>query len=269
MPKVAALMIQKDEVDLLEPWILYHGDLFGYDNLYIWDNGSADPRIADLIEKWSDRGVRFFDGARRPERYRDKGRLLGDQIGNLERFAYYDFFLPLDCDEFIALKAIDGVIETRREKILAAFDALDPDADLFAVDYNHPNSLGVRNRFFGWEFNKKFVRNNAFVSMDHGGHTIVTKSAKPATPSPFAYIHFYYRPFAHMRENSRAKLILQPEILELPEAALRQNRLGRYLVMDEAEYLAEFVAMEAKVRAYQAPDLEAFFHRFGRKLPFC
>ncbi|PPQ37828.1 Glycosyl transferase family 2 [Rhodoblastus acidophilus] len=269
MPKVAVLMIQKDEADLLEPWILHHGEIFGYDNLYVWDNGSSDPRLAETIELWSDRGVRFFDGARRPERYRDKGRLFADQIRNLERFGHYDFFLPLDCDEFIALKATEGRIETRREAILAAFAALDTGDDLFAVDYNYPNSQCTRNRFFGWDFNKKFVRRDAFVSMDHGGHAIVTHSGRPAAPTDFAYIHYYYRPFAHMRAHARAKLILQPEILQLPEAALRQHRLGRYLVMTEADYLAEFAEMEAKYRAYYAPDLEAFFEKLGRKPPYC
>ena len=32
----------KDEVDIVREWIIYHGDIFGYSNLYIIDNYSSD-----------------------------------------------------------------------------------------------------------------------------------------------------------------------------------------------------------------------------------
>ena len=32
----------KDEVDIIEYWIMYHGKLFGYENLFIVDNMSTD-----------------------------------------------------------------------------------------------------------------------------------------------------------------------------------------------------------------------------------
>ena len=32
----------KNESDIIEHWIKYHGKLFGYDNLYIIDNKSDD-----------------------------------------------------------------------------------------------------------------------------------------------------------------------------------------------------------------------------------
>ena len=37
MPKVACFMMQKNEQTLLEPWLIYHGHLFGFENLYVWD----------------------------------------------------------------------------------------------------------------------------------------------------------------------------------------------------------------------------------------
>lgn len=268
MPKIAVLMIHKDEIDLFEPWIIYHGELFGYENLYIWDNGSTDPKIPALIEKWTDRGVRFLDGARRAERFRDKGRIFEMQIKALERFGYYDFFLPLDSDEFVALKAVDGVIETRKDHILSAFDRLDPGADLFSVDYNYPNNWHNPRRFFGWQFNKRFVRRDSFVSMDQGAHDIVTRRRQEPTVTNFAFIHFHYRPFAHMRQNAIDKLILQPEILKKSEDELRKNRLGRYIVMSEAEYYQEFATMDTTLQSYEAPHLEHFFKGFGRELPF-
>ena len=32
----------KDEVDIVEEWVVYHGHIFGFKNLYIIDNFSTD-----------------------------------------------------------------------------------------------------------------------------------------------------------------------------------------------------------------------------------
>jgi hypothetical protein len=48
---VRIIMMQRNEVDLLYPWVLYHGLRFGFENLHIIDNGSDDsfrPRLEFL-----------------------------------------------------------------------------------------------------------------------------------------------------------------------------------------------------------------------------
>ena len=40
--KVIMATMVKDEVDIVEHWINYHGKLFGYENLFIVDNMSSD-----------------------------------------------------------------------------------------------------------------------------------------------------------------------------------------------------------------------------------
>lgn len=268
MAKVACLMIQKNETVLLEHWIIYYGELFGYDNLYVWDNASDAPEIAGLIEKWTDRGVTFLEGAGRPERYSMKGRLFANQAKLLDRFAYYDFILPVDCDEFLALRAgPDGIIETRPDALHAALDTLDPDAGIFAIDYNYPNDPASGLEYFGWDFNKKFARAGHLGAMDHGGHEIVSPHPTPVAPTSFAYIHYYHRPFALMREAAEAKLILTPEVLSWPDHRKRDHRLAKYLVMSEQDYADELRTLSGN-RKYTAPHLAAFFARFGRTPPF-
>ena len=44
-------MMQKNEDDLLEPWIKYHSNMFGAENLFIYDNGSTSPLVAEVLEK--------------------------------------------------------------------------------------------------------------------------------------------------------------------------------------------------------------------------
>lgn len=55
--KVAVLMMQKDEYRLLEPWILHHAELFGLENLYVYDNGSTDERCLSVLKKYSEKGM--------------------------------------------------------------------------------------------------------------------------------------------------------------------------------------------------------------------
>ena len=49
----------KDEVDIIEDWILYHGTLFGFENLYIVDNMSNDGTY-EVIQKYEKNGVHSF-----------------------------------------------------------------------------------------------------------------------------------------------------------------------------------------------------------------
>ena len=39
----------KDEVDVVEDWVLYHGTLFGFTNLYVIDNYSVDGTFQTLL----------------------------------------------------------------------------------------------------------------------------------------------------------------------------------------------------------------------------
>jgi hypothetical protein len=46
----------KNEFELLEDWIKYHGFIFGLDNIHILD-GSDDPRIFELYKKYVPLGL--------------------------------------------------------------------------------------------------------------------------------------------------------------------------------------------------------------------
>ena len=50
-------MMQKNEADLLRPWVAYHAYLFGAENLYIFDNGSDDPDVIQQLEYVEGQGV--------------------------------------------------------------------------------------------------------------------------------------------------------------------------------------------------------------------
>jgi hypothetical protein len=85
----------KDEVDIVEDWLKYHGTLFGYNNLYVIDNMSQDGTY-EKIKEYEQKGVCI---SQRPD-YRLKGQYMDELINNPD-FGEYDFAYPIDIDEFI------------------------------------------------------------------------------------------------------------------------------------------------------------------------
>lgn len=84
----------KDEVDVIKDWIIYHGSLFGWTNIYIIDNYSTDGTY-EIIQECESLGINIF----RETDYKKKGEymtLLIKKFASNERFAF-----PIDIDEFI------------------------------------------------------------------------------------------------------------------------------------------------------------------------
>ena len=82
----------RDEVDIIEDWILYHGTLFGFENLYIVDNVSTDGTY-EIIKKYEKNGVHVYSHSN----YKEKGNIMKQLIDNNKCVIAF----PLDIDEFI------------------------------------------------------------------------------------------------------------------------------------------------------------------------
>ena len=95
MLSVKLFTMVKDEADIIEYWINYHGSLFGYRNLFIIDNMSTDGTYEKIL-KYKKIGVKIF----RETDYREKGIYLTKLI-NSKTAGNYDIAFPLDIDEFI------------------------------------------------------------------------------------------------------------------------------------------------------------------------
>ena len=83
----------KDEDDIIEEWIVYHGNLFGFENLYIIDNMSSDKTLEKILKFY--RRVHIF----RKENYNQKGMYMRQLIDQSCRPG--EIAIPLDIDEFI------------------------------------------------------------------------------------------------------------------------------------------------------------------------
>ena len=95
MKTIKLFTMVKDEVDIVEDWLLYHGTIFGFCNLHIIDNYSSDGTY-EILLKYKKKGIFLI----REKEYKHKGlfmrHLIKDRIKQ-----DYDLAYPLDIDEFI------------------------------------------------------------------------------------------------------------------------------------------------------------------------
>jgi len=64
MTVVRCVTMQKNEATLLEPWILWHGAIFGLTNLTVIDNGSTDRHVLKILKAYKKKVFRLFANIR-------------------------------------------------------------------------------------------------------------------------------------------------------------------------------------------------------------
>ena len=84
----------KGEQDIVEDWVIYHGNLIGYENIFVIDNLSLDgtyEKLLNLKQKYGIHITRLMD-------YKKKGEYMTTL---LRIFCKNEFGFPIDIDEFI------------------------------------------------------------------------------------------------------------------------------------------------------------------------
>jgi hypothetical protein len=84
----------KDECDIIREWIVYHGYVFGFENLFIIDNNSTDGTF-EIMQEFLEKGIHIS----REDDYKKKGIYMKKLIE--ENCSTGDIAYPLDIDEFI------------------------------------------------------------------------------------------------------------------------------------------------------------------------
>jgi len=245
-------MMQRDETRLLEPWLRYHGYLFGYRNLTVIDHGSSVPAVHDVLDRYGALGVTVERLDSSPRHFFDKGVHVARVIRALDVGEAYDFALPLDCDEFVTVFNEDG-LSSGRESIGAAFDALIGEQRALAVEMSPTNVISRPGWFAAAIASKTFLPRGSVMDVDVGFHTIRSRLAEGRRSTPFCYLHFRNKPFAAFLYHARQKLESRVDIDD--PAALWAYRgdgshLVPYLFMSEAEYDAAF----DDIASLYAPD---------------
>lgn len=234
--------MQRNEDVCLDPWLIWHGHLFGHENLFVVDHGSDHPAVLESLLRAEARGTHVV---RLPAAA--DYRLKGDFVTQVLRYAddgAHEFLIPLDCDEFVTMREADATPCARREEILAYIGTLY--GEVFEVRENFLNMLGHPELFFALPYQKVFFRRGAVRALDHGSHNCTDKADDAPVPTRLVYTHYHHKSFARQREMSLEKL--RPYVDVTDRDALAAYRgIGWHLV-------AHVLKTEVEYRAIMTPD---------------
>jgi len=261
----AVLMMQKDEGQLLEDWLNYYDYVFGLSNCYVFDNGSEDPLTMEILQKWEGKGlkIQYCPGH---ESFENKGMIILNKINELNN--RYDYFYPVDCDEFLARFQSTEVFQI--EKDLEPKNSTDLKKRIFRIHHaiwNVPNS----NLGYYTDMRKIIVKKNADLEyLDIGLHlfnfmdNVPEIPAEEIEPTDIGLIHFHNRPFKELLDKTKLKLMKRLN-LNSPEEVDRFKGDGvhliPYLKMTEQQYLDG-------INSKACFDIGGEFFKHGLKMPF-
>ena len=231
MVKIKVFSVTKNEYDLIEDFILYHGYLVGYENIVLIDNESTDTSVLDIYEKYKKKGITVYT----------EGNYTGENQGIL--FTKYmnqykndcDFMIGLDTDEFLfnADAMNKGEDPTQREKLFEMFENIPSNFTSFSIgpfptgiiDTDSPayidqkvmNPVRNINTFFSppppfeiiqkkpdlWKY---LSRSNAFVKTFNGNHNLIVSHGDHLV-LPIGYFHFTST--GSRRVYERAKMVVK------------------------------------------------------------
>jgi len=166
----------KDEIDVIEDWIIYHGCLFGWNSIFVIDNYSSDGTWEKLNE-FKDL-IKIF---REPDYSRK-----GDYMRNLINTYCFEgeIAFPIDIDEFVVYYDIDSNnVWVDKDLINDYLNNHLPQCTLYKANYILPsinNGVGydkatyeINNGFYldmgshaKTFFNTRYYKGN----IDHGNH---------------------------------------------------------------------------------------------------
>jgi len=126
---IGIFCVTKNDGEIIEDYICYHQRIVGYNNIYIIDNGSTDPAVHSVYQKYIPLGLRVFS---EPGPYQH-GNYMNKYIHMYKHM--YEFIVPLDSDEFIysAVEREFGSDPGDPEAILEVFRKLPKHLTYFGI----------------------------------------------------------------------------------------------------------------------------------------
>ena len=265
--KVACIMMEKNENLLLTNWIRYHGALFGYENLYIFDNGSDNTEVKEALCRLGPQYNLNIDYSRTTKAdHEAKGDIVVQKIRELEASSDYDFFLPLDCDEFVCVQNGDDLLFSK-EAVTDELARHRSSPDALKIRGCFYNCYGRKDYYYYLDVPKTFFATGAAGSLDVGYHDGKSRLSPNGTPTGIQLMHLHNKPFRTLKAHAEIKL--KGRVASMEPADLKAyhgpgEHLIRYFFMTEEEYLDSF----PKETALYIPEFASTLDRIGAPVPF-
>ncbi|GEC62086.1 hypothetical protein GOX01_24170 [Gluconobacter oxydans] len=243
MAKVRCITMQKNESKLLEAWIKYYGYLFGFDNLYILDNGSNESDIFEILNKYQKIGVNVDFSFNEKKDFDRKGEIISEIVHKWDdKNEDYDFVIPIDCDEFIIL--CDNGASISRSKIDNYLDNLIGKKEAFVMQKLFLNIPEDTSFFTPAIVPKSMFAKNTLGFLDHGFHHPRSSQSDETFITKLGYIHLHNKNFSDVLQAAKEKLEFyintedKDNLINYTGPGLH---LVKYFFMDENIYKKSFL----------------------------
>jgi hypothetical protein len=226
IPLAKVFTVTKNEYDLIEDFLLYHGYLFGYENLVVIDNGSTDTRVLEVYDRYKLRGVTVV--TRIGYKGTQQGEHFTDVMKDYREAA--EFLIGLDTDLFFCVDQSSdrAVVQRYLRSLPQSYDIFQMQKFMMSVvDPTSPNyqdrkllrpvdstTFVIRDSYGGGKHGHVFFRAANFVSTSNGNHTGVTTTSKAWFCSRVSYVHYHETGRQRLYERCRAILIAYGYIAE-------------------------------------------------------
>lgn len=242
--------MQKNEGSLLYTWAFYWGQVAGFENIIILDNGSTDEETITILKLLELCGIKIEYGYRGRDHFEKKGLCLLEALRN--NFSNDNRAILVDCDEFyysFTNKIVSFNPRIVKDSIIEDIKDLSP-SQVLRLDQgllNVPNSTNA----YCWKPKRVLLPLHFNSYIDVGMHLydwndgidLHTASYEFKSSNRLGVMHFHNCFFKELVKKAKEKL--KDRVVSFSKEDLLAYRgagshLVKYLLMSESEYLESF-----------------------------
>lgn len=260
-------MMQKNENNLLKKWIRYHSYLVGVENLFVYDNGSDSKQVKETLAQYNNIGLNVISDKNTKQDFENKGRIFKEKIQELQKERKYDFFIPLDCDEFLGTVDSEGNLSCDKGSLMNTLSECRIDNKLLLIDAQFYNS-SISNLWFNRQpFRKCFFYKDTILELDLGFHWGKIIKSKEELRTRLVHIHFHNKPYSVAKQHAKEKLT--GRIKDFTADSIKNYsgpglHLTRFFKQDEDSYISQ----QIKLRHFKSHSLLHKFVQLGIVWPY-
>jgi hypothetical protein len=284
-PRIKVFVRTKDDTNIIEDWIKYHANLFGYDNVCVIDNMSREKDVIAIYDRYKNKiSIRYTD-----KTHRYQGDIMTSAFNAYK--TQCDIMIALDADEFLAGFKDGKIIQDKsfiRSELVRFNDSKYESATVVGCNNVYHNTKentydyvrpAVDNGFFHptsfasglvKEGQTSLCKSEYFERVVAGNHSMITKHNEWTTLENLVVLHFDTMGFKSKVKNAYRNCLSYGYIIReqnVPQILERLIRLcnthpkvcGQHKCRYMVDYYARCLALEIfKRRTHKTPALKLF-----------